>query len=75
MSDRETTTHDAAEAAAEERRSRKSAREVVEWETAFAAAKKQGDATPRAAVDRANAGAMVSRAHRAEKMTARPPGP
>jgi hypothetical protein len=42
MSDRERTTHDKAGESAEERRDRESAREAVEWETAFAAAREQG---------------------------------
>jgi hypothetical protein len=67
MSDRDTTTHDKAEESAEERRSRQSAREVTEWETAFAAGKEQGAPAGPADADRANAGAIVSRAHRAEK--------
>jgi hypothetical protein len=52
---------------ADERRNRESAREVAEWETAFAAAKEQGALAGPPDADRANAGAMVSRAHRAEK--------
>ena len=73
MSDHETTTNKEAHESAEERRRRQSAREVVEWEAAFAAGKAQGRPARRATADRANAGAMVSRAHRAEKTTVRPP--
>jgi hypothetical protein len=71
MSDRETTTHDAAEESAEERRNRQSAREVAAWEAAFATAKEQSSPAPPADADRANAGAVVSRAHREEKLSAR----
>jgi hypothetical protein len=67
------TTRDTADESVEDRRSRKSAREVVEWETAFAAAKEQGKAQRATGSDHANAGAIVSRAHRAEKTTVRPP--
>ena len=65
---------EASEESAEERRGRESAREVTEWETAFAAAKNaknHGEATQPPDADLANAGAMVSRAHRAEKNSAR----
>jgi hypothetical protein len=71
MSDRETTTHDEADESAEERRNRQSAREVGAWEAAFATAKDQGSRARPADADRANAGAMVSRAQRAEKTSAR----
>jgi hypothetical protein len=67
MPDRETTTHDEADESAEERRNRQSAREVAAWEAAFATAKEQSSPARPADADRANAGAMVSRAHRAEK--------
>ncbi len=67
MSDRETTTHDEADESAEERRNRQSAREVGAWEAAFATATEQGSPAQAADADRANAGALVSRAHRAEK--------
>jgi hypothetical protein len=67
MPDRETTTHDEADESAEERRDRQSAREVSAWEAAFATAKEQGNPARPVDADRANAGAMVSRAHRAEK--------
>ena len=73
MSDSETTNNKEAPESAEERRSRQSAREVAEWEAAFAAGKAH-DGPPRPADrDRANAGAVVSRAHRAEKTTVQPP--
>jgi hypothetical protein len=67
MAERETTKRDEADEFAGERRRRESAREVSEWETAFAAAKEQGSLAGPPDADRANAGAMVSRAHRAEK--------
>ena len=56
-----------------EERSRRSAREVAEWEADLAAGKPDGNSAPPDDADRANAGAMVSRAHRAEKKTVRPP--
>ncbi|MFN2563854.1 MAG: hypothetical protein ABR499_02425 [Gemmatimonadaceae bacterium] len=67
MSDRETTKHDEADESAEDRRSRRSAREVAEWEAALASGKEQGSPARPADADHANAGAIVSRAHRAEK--------
>jgi hypothetical protein len=67
MSDRERTMHDEADESAEERRNLQSAREVSAWEAAFATAKEQGSSARPVDADRANAGAMVSRAHRAEK--------
>jgi hypothetical protein len=67
MAERETTKRDEADESAEEHRSRQSAREVTEWEAAFAAAREHGAPAGPADPDRANAGAMVSRAHRAEK--------
>jgi hypothetical protein len=73
MSDHETTINKEAPESAEERRLRQSAREVAEWEEAFAAGKARGGPARAADRDRANAGAVVSRAHRAEKTTARPP--
>ena len=63
---------------AESNRERQSAREVAMWEAAFAAATDRGSAPPADDADQANAGAMVSRAHRAEKASARtshPAGP
>jgi hypothetical protein len=76
MSDHETTINKEAPESAEERRSRQSAREVAEWEAALAAGKAPDGAARPADRDRANAGAVVSRAHRAEKKTtARPPEP
>jgi hypothetical protein len=71
MSDRETTTHDEADESAEERRHRQSAREVGAWEAAFATAKDQGNPAWPADADRASADATLSRAHRAEKTSAR----
>jgi hypothetical protein len=67
MAERETTKRDEADESTTERGSRQSAREVAEWETAFAAANEHGALAESADADRANAGAMVSRAHRAEK--------
>jgi hypothetical protein len=61
------SAHDEARESAEGRRNREWAREVAEWETAFAAAKVQRALAGPVDGDRANAGAMVSRAHRAEK--------
>jgi len=75
MSDHETKTNKEAPESAEERWSRQSAREVAEWEAALAAGKADGSPAGPADADRANAGAMVSRAHRAEKTTVRPPQP
>jgi hypothetical protein len=75
MSDHETTTSNAAHESPEDRRSRQSAREVAEWEAALAAGKADGSPVGPPDADRANAGAMVSRAHRAEKTTARPRQP
>ena len=73
MTEHDRTKHDDTGESAEEHRSRQSAREVTEWETAFAAAKEQGvpPAPAPADPDRANAGAAVSRAHRAEKSSGR----
>ncbi len=73
MSKYETTTNKEAPESADERRSRQSAREVAEWEAALAAGKAHDGAARPADRDRANAGAAVSRAHRAEKTTMRPP--
>jgi CheY-like chemotaxis protein len=53
---------------------RQCAREVAEWETALATARKQDHSDGTADADRANAGAMVSRAHRAEKSSGQSPG-
>jgi len=50
------SAHDDAGESAEERRNRESAREVAEWETAFAAAKEHGTPAALADADRANAG-------------------
>ncbi len=74
MAEHEATKRDDADEAAEARRSRQSAREVTEWETAFAAAKRQGAFAETANADRANAGALVSRSHRAEKSSGPSPG-
>ena len=65
---------DAGDESADERRIRRSAREVAEWETALAAARKQDPSDGTADADRANAGAVVSRAHRAEKSSGQMPG-
>jgi hypothetical protein len=73
MSDHEPRTNREAPESAQERWSRQSAREVAEWEAALAAGKADGSPESPADADRANAGAMVSRAHRAEKSTVRPP--
>ena len=75
MSDYDTTTKKAAPESAEERRGRQSAREVAEWEAALAAGKAPDGAARPAGRDHANAGAVVSRAHRAEKTTVRSPEP
>ena len=75
MSKHEATTNKEATESADERRSRQSAREVAEWEAALAAGKAHDGAARPADTDRANAGAVVSRAHRAEKTTVRPPEP
>lgn len=72
MSDDDTTTGEEAPESTEERRTRQSAREVAEWEAALAAGKAGGSIARAADADRANAGAMVSRAHRAEKTDVRP---
>ena len=75
MAERDTMDRDeAGDESAEERRTRQSAREVAEWETAFAAARKQDHSDAPADADRANPGAMVSRAHRAEKNSGQSPG-
>jgi len=52
---------------ADARRERQSARSVAEWEAAFHATRTEPDTGRAPDVDRANAGAMVSRSHRAEK--------
>jgi hypothetical protein len=65
---------EARDESAEERRTRQSAREVAEWETALAAARKRDHSHGTADPDRANAGAVVSRAHRAEKSSGQSPG-
>lgn len=72
MSDHETTSSRETPESAEERRSRQSAREVADWDAALAAGKADGRVARAADADRANAGAIVSRAHRADK-TVRPP--
>jgi hypothetical protein len=74
MPQRETPKRDHADESAGEQRSRQSAREVTEWETAFAAARKQGASAEPIDADRANPGAVVSRAHRAEKSSGQSPG-
>jgi hypothetical protein len=73
MSDYETTPNKEAPESEHERRSRRSAREVAEWEAALATGKAHDDQARPADSDRANAGAIVARAHRAEKTTTRPP--
>ena len=73
MPDDETRTNREAPESAEERRSRQSAREVAEWEDALTTGRADGSSAAPADRDRALAGAVVSRAHRAEKTTARPP--
>jgi hypothetical protein len=75
MPDDERSTNREAPESAEERRSRQAAREVAEWEAALAASRADGSPGGPVDADRANAGAMVSRAHRAEKTSARPPQP
>jgi hypothetical protein len=72
MSDQESTTSREAPESMEERRSRQAAREVAEWDAALAAGQADGGQARAADEDRANAGAMVSRAHRAEKTSVRP---
>ena len=75
MSEHEAGTNKEAPESAEERRSRQSTREVAEWEADLAAGKADGAPAQAADADSANAGAMVSRAHRAEKTSVRPPQP
>jgi hypothetical protein len=58
---------------AEERRARQSAEDVAKWEAAFAAARAKTAAPSEGEPDRANAGALVSRAHREEKTSGSPP--
>jgi len=58
---------EARDESAQEHRSRQSAREVADWETALETARKQDHSAGTADPDRANAGAIVSRALRAEK--------
>jgi hypothetical protein len=50
------SAHDEADESAEERRNRESAREVAEWETAFASAKEHGTLAGLADADGANTG-------------------
>jgi hypothetical protein len=74
MAERDTMKRrEADDQSAEERRTRQSAREVAEWETALDAARKQDRSDSTADADQANAGAMVSRAHRAEKGSGQSP--
>ena len=51
------------------RRERESARSVAEWEAAFHEANAEGGDGRQQGDDQANAGAIVSRAHRAEKQS------
>jgi hypothetical protein len=75
MAERDTMNRgEADDLSSEEHRTRQSAREVAEWETAFAAARKQGRSDGTADANRANGGAIVPRAHRAEKSSGQPPG-
>jgi hypothetical protein len=74
MPERETTRRDEADEPAEDHRARRSAREVTDWETALDVARRQGASAEPADADRANAGAVVSRAHRAEKSSGQSPG-
>lgn len=57
----------------EERRTRQAADDVAAWDAAFAAAKARSDAPSNEEPDRANAGALVSRAHREEKTSGSSP--
>jgi hypothetical protein len=58
---------------AEERRARQAAENVATWEAAFAATRAQTGAASERDPDRANAGALVSRAHREEKTSGSSP--
>jgi len=69
MPDRSSVKRDPRDESPEERRERQSARQVAEWEAAFHAPRAEPGADPGPDPDRANAGAMVSRAHRAEQMS------
>ena len=75
MADPETTTRDEADESPEGRRTRQSARDVADWEAAFAAGKQQSGVARPGDADSANAGAIVSRAHRAEKGSGRRDAP
>jgi hypothetical protein len=57
---------------ADERRARQSADDVATWEAALAAGRAQTSAPSEGEPDRANAGALVSRAHREEKTSGSP---
>jgi hypothetical protein len=72
MPDRSSRDEDLGDESAEARRERQSAREVAEWEAAFRAPRTEPRTEPVADADRANAGAVVSRAHRAEKASGHP---
>jgi hypothetical protein len=63
MPDPEMTAATGGAKSPEGRRAQQAAKNVATWERAFAAAKAQAEGEP----DRANAGALVSRAHREEK--------
>ena len=71
MPDRFSKERGSGDESAEARRERQSAREVAEWEAAFRASRTEPGTEPEPDADRANAGAMVSRAHRAEKESVR----
>ena len=67
MPDRTFTARNGDEESADAIRERRSAEEVAEWEAAFHAPRAAPGDVSTADRDSANAGAMVSRAHRAEK--------
>jgi hypothetical protein len=59
---------------ADELRARQSAENVATWEAAFTAARAETSAPSDGESDYANPGALVSRAHRAEKASGSSPG-
>jgi hypothetical protein len=67
MPDRMSAPQSGDEESAQAARERRSAREVAEWEAALRASKAAAVTPSTAGADSANAGALVSRAHRAEK--------
>jgi len=67
------TNQDGAAQYAEARRTWQAARDVALWDAALAEARAQAAPAPAGESDRANAGALASRAHHAEKTTVRPP--